>query len=491
MRKRTQIALAAAVAAAVAGGTALTATAGESGAQGPTPTKATKTTVREDFNGDGYEDLAIGAPGNGTSSESPGYVVVVYGSADGLDPSTRTVIDQDTAGVPDVAEPGDRFGAQLVAADLDGDGVTDLAVTSPGESPENERGTGSVTVLWGDREQGLTGAGATLLAPGDSGYLVGRNLTVGDFNGDGAADLLLNRGMRGGHSVLFGPFDRDGTWAEEQVIDLNEDEDLVSVTAGDLDGDGRDDLVAFRGFEEMARTAVYYRGTDSGLTRDRTLTDLKGANGAVGDFDGDGYGDLAVRTVPGGVLEDLPYDHGTVQIIYGGEDGPSTRTATFTQNTAGVPGVNEDGDQFGATLTAGDVNGDGLDDLLVGVPEEDIDDRVDAGAAVQLLGSPKGLTTEGATNLDLDTEGVPAEAAAGDRFALALRLLDFDGDGRADLASGVPGRNGGTGALAVLPGSDAGLVGTGATVLTPADLDAPTTDAAFGRSLTSSTDSLF
>jgi hypothetical protein len=478
MRIRTLGVAAVSLATALTGGVA-------SAAGGAQPSAVASASVREDFNGDGYQDLAIAAPdGTIAGHARAGYIVVTYGSATGLKTSSRTFISQNTSGVPGVAETDDRFGSQLVARDLDGDGLTDLAVQSSGESITATNSHGMVTVLWG-RAGGLTGEGtATIEAPtGSSGWQVGGNLTGGDFDGDGHADLVMRHGddweMR---SVLFGPFSRTGTPAREQQVDMfTTDNSIFAITAGDMTGDGIDDLATFYAYEEHAEGGKFWRGTTSGLST--TPTPLPSAAVAtVGDFDRDGKGDLATRTVPNGIIEDLPYDAGTVKIYYGTSTGPSTtRVTTITQNTSGVPGISESGDQFGARLNAGDVNGDGYADLAAGVPFEAIGTKAAAGAVVLLKGGSGGLSGTGAQAFHQDTTGIPGVAEAGDRFGGAVRLLDVTKDGKAELAVSAPQENN-TGAVWSLRGTSSGLTATGSIAFNPVDLGTSATNARFGAS---------
>ena len=181
---------------------------------------------------------------------------------------------------------------------------------------------------------------------------------------------------------------------------------------------------------------------------------------AVGDFNGDGFADLAVGT-PEETLSDGR--SGLVNIAYGSaeglndsddpfdpddEEGPPPDfisqdrrfSGTFVpgEDTSDIDGESEFGDQFGYSLAAGDFNGDGFDDLAVGVPFEDFPDEVDAGAVNILYGSATGLTTRRSLFLHQDIEGVGEVPETGDRFGFSLAAGDFDGDGFDDLAVGVP-----------------------------------------------------
>ncbi|GGO56991.1 hypothetical protein GCM10012287_51860 [Streptomyces daqingensis] len=439
--------------------------------------------VREDFDGDGHQDVATAASEATVSGQArAGYIVVTYGTAKGLDPSSATLVSQNTAGVPGTAESDDRFGQKIVARDLDGDGLTDLAVRSSGESVAATSSYGTVTVLWG-RAGGLTGQGATTIeAPdGTSGWEVGDDLAAGDFDGDGEADLVMRHGDDWEfRSLLTGPFTRSGEPADEQRIDMHStDNSISSVAAGDMTGDGIDDLATFYSWQNHAEGGKFWRGTASGLSTDPAPLD-SADTAVVGDFDKDGKGDLATRTVPGGITENLPYDAGTVKVYYGTSSGPSTtRVKTITQNTSGVPGVSEKGDQFGARLDAGDVTGDGYADLAVGVPFEALGTKPAAGAVVLLKGRSGGLSGTGAQAFHQDTSKIPGVAEAGDRFGGAVHLLDVDGDSRDELAVAAPEENG-TGAVWSLRGTTSGLTAAGSLAFNPVDLQLPAPGARFG-----------
>jgi hypothetical protein len=196
-----------------------------------------------------------------------------------------------------------------------------------------------------------------------------------------------------------------------------------------------------------------------------TLTGLAGSadaasctSGLRGDLNGDGHADAVVteygRTRLKGGVHVL---YGTSKGLTGDASGTAPDDQFLTEDSPGVPGTAEPMDEWGATLATGDFNGDKCADLAVGAPGED----GSAGAVTILYGSPTGLTTKGAQQLSQNTPGVPGLAEPNDRFATALATGDFDGDGRADLAVGVPGEVITTvfqaGSVTILYGSGGGL----------------------------------
>ncbi|MEU8825601.1 FG-GAP and VCBS repeat-containing protein [Streptomyces sp. NPDC048636] len=450
------------------------------GAAGPARAAAAAATPEADFNKDGYADLAVSAPAGTVGGKAKaGYVAVVYGSASGTDTGHRQVIGQDAEGVPGDPEADARFGQRTVARDFDADGYTDLAVQSSG--------TPDVTVLWGSAN-GLSGG--TALPKGEGDNFGASTIAGGDINGDGHADLVDVTQVSTGQDetstalrVRFGPFTRDGAAAASATADTGKIFVPTTLTVGDVTGDGRDDVVSTHAFEEMSEPTQFWQGGTDGLVKSPTRLD-DAASAAIGDVDKDGHADLIVRTVPGDVVENLPYDHGTVKVLYGTASGPSTtRTKVIDQNTPGVPGVNEDGDQFGYELSAGDVNGDGYADVAVGIPYEDIDSGKDAGSTVQLYGGAGGLSGTGAQAFTQDTAGVPGAGETGDHFGAAVRLGDTNGDGKAELAVGAPEEDGAqtsSGAAWVLRGKTGGLTTDGAVSFGPAALGGSEPNAALG-----------
>jgi hypothetical protein len=151
-------------------------------------------------------------------------------------------------------------------------------------------------------------------------------------------------------------------------------------------------------------------------------------------------------------------------VLYGSPGGlTAAGSQLWSQDSPGVAGGAEPGDGFGSALAAGDFNGDGRADLAVGVPGENATAGMLRGTGVVhvLYGSPGGLTAAGSQLWSQDSRGVAGVADPGDGFGFALAAGDVNGDGRTDLAVGVPGENQGQGVAQVLVGSAGGLTAAG------------------------------
>ncbi|GAA2429769.1 FG-GAP repeat protein [Streptomyces macrosporus] len=424
MRPHLRTALATAVA-----GTVAAALAGGLPTAVAAPASAAAARHADDFNGDGHRDYA--RQDDSMNGRPGGAVQVTYGTATG--PGTKVqYIHQGSAGVPGADEDGDNFGASLAHADLDSDGYADLVVGSPWEDVNGRENQGGVTILWGSAS-GLSGGTAVPnKAPGEYRNF-GRDVATGDFTGDGKADLAAVDVLA--TSVHRGGFSRSGTTGSvtRHVPAVGTVLEPVSLVAGRVTNDKATDLVVLgQGYanDKQTSSALFLRG-GSTITRGKLLHHNTSranwsAEGVIADFDGNGYGDIAIED---------PYHSGVkgaVTVWRGGSTGPGT-TYRLTQDTAGVSGASENGDAFGVDVSAGDVDGDGYPDLAIGANEEDVDGRVDAGMVHILRGGSSGLTGAGSQAFTLATSGVPGTMGADTYFGWWVRLRDADRDGKADL----------------------------------------------------------
>ncbi|MFB7710351.1 FG-GAP and VCBS repeat-containing protein [Streptomyces sp. NPDC056105] len=440
MRLRTTTAVTALVAAALTPLTLPTA-----------PASATGAKYADDFNGDGYRDYAS------TSWNSPGgALLITFGTATG--PGTKTqVIDQDSAGVPGEDEADDMWGEVRTAADFDQDGYGDLAVAAGGEDVGGNEDQGAVMVLWGSPTGLSGGTSVTNKAKQEFGHFA-NDLATGDFNGDGKPDLAA---VNAGKTYVYrGPITRSGVTGSVSTLDKT-GFDSTALIAGKVNGDSKTDLVivgdTFSG-GVTASDAWFVKG-GSTLTSGPSLhvnTKSYGGDGVIADFNKDGYGDVAIGTPAYSGYE------GRVSLWYGSSSGPGT-SARISQSTGGVAGTPEPDDSFGSSLSAGDANGDGYQDLVVGVYGEKIDDKEYAGGVHVFKGRASGVSGTGSQWFARNSPGVTGALDTDDMFGSTVRLRDTDRDGYADLYVA------GTVGSLRLPGSASGITTTGAASV-PSDL---------------------
>jgi hypothetical protein len=474
-----------------------------------------------DFDGDGFGDLAIGVPGEDASpaAQDAGAVHVMFGTVNGLLAKRDKLWTQDSSGIRDAAEGdtpaafdiGDQFGAATACGDFDGDGYSDLVVGIPGEDVRDSSGrtvvdAGAIAMLRG-APRGLTADGNQFLHQGlgavtgkpAAGDEMGRALAVADFNGDGYDDVAVgiagedatvgasesDKLFTGGIQVF--PGGPAGLTTADRLFTRDSPGFLgaaafgdgfgAALAAGNFNGDRYADLaVGVPDADPGGRTSggdvtVIY-GSASGLrARNQQLWHLgsPGIQGGVaaadafgfalaaGDVDGDGYDELAVG-IPGKAVNRRPAA-GMVSLIFGSKAGLTDRDTLVHQNRAGIKGKSGEGDRFGWSLTVADFDGDGYGDLAVGVPD-DLDGLFAAGAVNLIYGDGSGLTTRN-DRWRQGLRGVRAEAEPLDSFGETLLARDFDADGYADLAVGVPEEDVGgvadAGAISILYGRDGGL----------------------------------
>ena len=222
------------------------------------------------------------------------------------------------------------------------------------------------------------------------------------------------------------------------------------LAVGDFNGDHRQDLVIASPDAEGATVTgagkVEVRfGTSAGLAETpgvdvvgTKLNEHLGLAIAAGDFDGNGKDELAIG-VPLGELSTAPglTDVGRVE-IYLWVNGSWSHVQSWSQDVTDIHGAAESGDRFGGALASGDFNGDGRDDLAIGVPGEAVGDIAEAGAINVLFGGASGLSAAG-NQLWYRSSGISGDAEEGAHLGQSLAAGNFNGVGPSDLAIGAPG----------------------------------------------------
>ncbi|MFJ4711039.1 FG-GAP-like repeat-containing protein [Streptomyces sp. NPDC088785] len=408
----------------------------------------------QNLTGDATTDLVAGVP----KGSSGGQVAVVPGSVNGPTTTGRKLISQSTGDIPGAGESGDEFGASTATGDVDGDGHTDLVVGQPGEDDTTgHKDRGAYTIVYGPGF--TTGTGVNLDASYDlSGARFGSAVAVGDFNADGTADVFAaSTGHGGTWSARYG----DG-WDSDSMVTTGEDTlTYADATSGDFNRDGYADVALnYRDGAGLGKV-VWYKGGAGGLRKAATLTVKGGRSIASGDLNGDGVDDIVIGQPY--TSESAAHSGGQVTAVKGvaGTGLTATGARTVHQSTSGVPGAAEAGDAMGASVAVGDYNNDGYADVLTGAPNEDITrsgkNQADAGTSLLLKGSSAGLTGTGAIAVSQDEAGVPGSTETKDNLGSSAALADLSGYGRADLVVGVAGEDAGNGTLLYVPSNSGGL----------------------------------
>jgi D-alanyl-D-alanine carboxypeptidase len=433
-----------------------------------------------DFNGDGFDDLVASAPYEDTSDATDGGILFIfYGSLQGLSNTSETITQNSI--VTATNEDGDRLGWALAVGNFNGDEYEDLAVGVPYEDTEGGVNAGMVAILFGSA-QGLLPSSteaftqdSLVSATNEAGDKMGWSLAAGNFNGDNYDDLAIgipyenteeavDAGLVG---IFFGseqgllPSSTEALTQNSLISSTNEDGDLFgyALAAGNFNGDAYDDLAVgipgedTDGAVDTGLVGIFFGSaqgllpsdseafTQNSINRARNGEgDQMGNELAVGDFNNDNYDDLAIGVA---YEDDNGENAGSTYIMYGSGDGllPATGSEAIGQTKA--YDTNEKNDLAGSSLATGDFDGDGFDDLIIGVPQEDIiHSGVNSGTIQAFFGSSGGLL-EG---LDSHRSYWAGQVSFGgsenaqDQFGFALAVGDFDNNGKDGLAVGAPNK---------------------------------------------------
>ncbi|MBV6480266.1 MAG: hypothetical protein HGGPFJEG_03123 [Ignavibacteria bacterium] len=407
-----------------------------------------------DINGDGYSDVIIGAPRYYYPEIYEGTAFIYYGSAVGL----PTPAEPNWIGECNQANA--LFGASVSAAgDVNGDGYSDIIIGAPfydnGETDEGK----AFTYFGSSSGLSNTPDWTEEINQGNAQY--GNSVSLaGDVNGDGYSDVIVGAHLYGGtYSYNGNPTGLSSTsnWTKENNQTDSEFGYNVSA-AGDVNRDGYSDVLIGAPFFDNGQTdegkVFSFYGSSSGLSTSADWTEEINQAGAkfgnsvstAGDVNGDGYGDVIIGAYK---YDNIHTDEGKVFVYHGSSTGLPSSSNWSTYGTQANA-------KYGyAVSTAGDVNGDGYSDVVVGSPFYD-NGQTDEGKAYVFYGSTVGLFLSNWT-----TESNQAGANLGYSVSSAG---DVNGDGFSDLMIGEPNFDdlefSNKGIALVFHGSHLGLPGT-------------------------------
>lgn len=447
-----------------------------------------------DINGDGMADFLAGAPlADGVSNlkNQSGEVFLHYGSPG---PFVDVDLASPPAGVVRIlgAQPLDRLGTAVASGDVNGDGYDDIVIGAPfgeggGGFPAD---TGVAHVVYGqpgplaspiDLQPPVFMVPYTLMAGASPGDRAGRRVATGDMNGDGFADVAVAApdaaGLAGEVYVVFGRAGDLGTpivlgsspggYVHGDLVHLGD-----ALAMADVDGDGLDDLIASApgatgpGNRQDAGSVFVIYGSTTALgnldlsTAPAGVTRIDGSGVpsppgsflgeeiAAGDLDGDGFQDLVISAHSNGPGQ-TRLNAGSVWVVYGSSSRPAEIDLRSPPPGAfAIHGADAE-DRLGSMVAAGDLDGDGLDELILGSETAAGPGNArgsNTGEVYVLYGTPVRRT-------DVDLADPPPDAVvtfgadAGDFFGSgsfnlsvldgAAAVGDRDGDGFGDLAVGA------------------------------------------------------
>jgi hypothetical protein len=385
-----------------------------------------------DVNRDGYSDVLVGAPSFSAGQSEEGAAFVYFGGARGLD------ITAD-ANLPSAQGSG-QSGHSVATGDVNGDGFSDLIVGAFGfDQGIGLSNAGSVFIYFGSNGAFNQVADAQLLLdPGQADARFGASVAAGDINADGFDDVIVGASEWDGGQVdegvafvYYGGAGAFNVTADAQ-IESNQIGARLGTSAavvGDINGDGFNDVAIGAVFFDNGQTdegavLVYFGGNILDTTADGLLEVDQGSAylgtsvAGAGDVNGDGFADI----VTGGIGVDGPGTNAGIALIYFGGTAFNSVVDAMLNGTAAA--------RMGSSVaSAGDVNGDGYADVVVGAFEFSGGQAAE-GAAFVYFGGPGAFNTTADVQLELNQAG----AGVGSSVA---GVGDINGDGFGDVVVGA------------------------------------------------------
>ncbi len=469
------------------------------------------------INGDHLSDLVIGVANEDIGTiQDAGAVNIIYADASGLSENNDQGFDQDTSGISGDANASDWFGDSVALGDFNHDGFVDMVVGITGENVDGVSGAGAIHIFYatqngidtfGDKiwtqnstQQKPDGSTAMVEGEAEQNDFFGDVVVTGDFNGDGYDDLAVGLQHEdvgteqdaGAVNILYGSNSGvtaigNQIWSQTQSPNDLEggseqsDHFGYSLCSGDFNGDGYDDLAVgvpdeqTDGYNSGGAVNIIY-GSSAGLSATGNIyihlgslgvstgepNDQFGFSMIGGNFNGDAYMDLAV----GSIRRDVSgiNSAGMVSVVYGTKNGLDQTQHTMLYHNATASSPSKEFDKFGWALSSGDYDGNGHDDLAVGIPFKDSGSISASGAIEIFYGYHSGIDTS-SSFFDQTTASIGLTANTNDHFAETLASGYFNDDKYMDIAIGIPNESYDghpeAGAVNILYGSASGIAVAG------------------------------